>query len=108
MMPAAPIIMFLGDAKYSFALTATLVLELETKCGAIGALANRIFSRNFGQSDLHEVIRLALIGGGTSSKRAAEIIAAYVADRPLVETYPIAANIIERVWFGAPHEVANG
>jgi hypothetical protein len=49
-----------------------------------------------------------LIGGSTNPKRAAELIAAYVADRPLAETYPLANKILERRWFGAPHEAVNG
>jgi hypothetical protein len=100
---------YFGDAEYKFRITPPLVLELEAKCGAgIGAICHRVFHRQFAQSDITETIRLALIGGGTAPKRAAELIASYAADRPLSETYPLAAKILEKLWFGNPHETPNG
>lgn len=94
-----------ADGEYTFALTPALITELETKCGAgIGTICHRVFNRQFAQADITETIRLSLIGGGTDPKRAASLIAAYVADRPLSETYPIAAKTLERVWFGEPHQ----
>lgn len=95
---------FLGDQEYALKLTPELVRELETKCGPIGALCNRVFARAFTQADLAETIRLALVGGGTSPKRAHELIAAYVDGRPLIETYELAAKILERTLFGNPNE----
>ena len=104
-----PLAQFFGDAEHTFQLTAPLIQELEKSCGAgIGALSHRVFARQFTQADITETIRLALIGGGTTPKRAAELIAAYAADRPISETHPLAAKILERVWFGAPHEASNG
>ncbi len=100
---------FFGDGDYSFRITPALALELEAKCGAgIGSICNRVFHRQFTQADIVETIRLGLIGGGTAPKRAAELIAAYAADRPLSETYPLAVKILEKLWFGNPHETANG
>jgi hypothetical protein len=97
---------FFGDAEYTFCITPALVVELESKCGAIGALCSRMFARHFAQADITETIRLALIGGGTAPKRVAELIASYAADRPLAETYPLAVKILEKLWFGNPDEVA--
>ncbi|MDA9453073.1 hypothetical protein XI00_02005 [Bradyrhizobium sp. CCBAU 21359] len=94
---------FFGDGEHTFKLTSAAVRELEAKCGPVGALSNRVFSRNFAQADLCETIRLALIGGGTAPKRAHELIAAYVDGRPLIETYELAAKILERALFGTPH-----
>ena len=99
---------FFGDGEYEFKLTPEMIRELEKKCGAIGALCNRVFARNFAQADINETIRFALIGGGTAPKRAAELIAAYAEGRPLVETYELAAKILERALFGNPHETNNG
>lgn len=100
---------FFGDAEYSFRLTASLIIELEAKCGAgVYAICQRVFHRQCSQADIAETIRLGLIGGGTAPKRAADLIAAYVADRPFSETYPLAAKILEKLWFGNPHEAANG
>lgn len=62
---AAPHTAFFGDAEYAFRLSPALIIELEHKTGAgIGALCTRIFNRQFTQSDIHETIRLSLIGGG--------------------------------------------
>ncbi|MBB4373305.1 hypothetical protein GGD63_006127 [Bradyrhizobium sp. cir1] len=95
---------FFGDQEYKFDLAPSQIRELEAKCGPIGAISNRVFSRNFAQADVNETIRLALIGGGTAPKRATELIAAYAEGRPLIETYELAARILERVMFGNPNE----
>jgi hypothetical protein len=98
---------FFGDAEYDFRLTPSLVIELETKIGAgIGALCSRVFAKQFAQSDIHETIRLALIGGGTAPESAASLIASYAVDRPLSETYPLAVAILEDRWFGQPNQEA--
>ena len=109
MMPA-PHTAFFGDAEYPFRLTPALIIELEHKTGAgIGALCARLFNRQFAQADIHETIRLSLIGGGLKPERAATLIASYAVDRPLSETYPIAVAILENVWFGQPnHEAVDG
>ncbi|MFK4523704.1 hypothetical protein ABIF90_001685 [Bradyrhizobium japonicum] len=94
---------FFGDGEHAFKLTPGQIAELETKCGSgIGMIANRLFSRNFAQADVTETIRLALIGGGTTPKRAHELIVAYVDGRALIETYELAAKILERTLFGNP------
>jgi hypothetical protein len=96
---------FFGDQKYTFKLTPELIRELESKCGAgIGLIAGRVFARQFSQAEITETLRLALIGGGTAPKRAAELIAAYAEGRPLIETYEIAAKVLEKTLFGNPHE----
>jgi hypothetical protein len=102
----SPYAAFFGDAEYAFRLTQPQITELEAKCGAgIGLICTRVFHRQFSQADIAETIRLALIGGGLDPKRAAALVVAYVAVRPLSETYPIASKILERVYFGPPpHE----
>jgi len=101
---------FFGDADYDFRVTPNLVIELEHKTGVgIGALCSRVFAKQFAQSDIHETIRLALIGGGTAPERAALLIASYAVDRPLSDTYPLAVAILDDLWFGQPnHEARNG
>lgn len=102
---SAPHRTFFGDAEQDFRLTTPLMLELERSTGVgIGALCNRIFNREFAYADLTEIIRLALIGGGTAPKRATELVATYAAGRPLSEVYPLAAAIAEHVWFGSHEE----
>ncbi|MEY9185316.1 hypothetical protein ABIG06_006816 [Bradyrhizobium sp. USDA 326] len=99
---------FFGDGEHTFKLTPALIRELETRCGSgVGMISNRLFSRNFAQTDISETIRLALIGGGTTPKRAHELIVAYVDGRPLAETYELAAKILERTLFGTPHGESN-
>lgn len=94
---------FFGDGEHAFKLTPAMIGELETKCGSgIGMIANRLFSRNFAQADVTETIRLALIGGGTTPRRAHELIVAYVEGRPLTEPYELAAKILDRTLFGNP------
>ena len=98
-----------GDGEHDFRLTGPMILELERKCGSgIAALCTRLFNRSFSDTDLHETLRCALIGGGTDPKRAGELIATYSVGRPYSETYPIAEAIAELVWFGNPNESANG
>lgn len=95
---------FFGDAEYSFRLTPKLITELEKNTGmGFGLLCNRVFARQFAMSDLSEVIRLALCGGGMAPQRAAELVATYVADRPISEVYPLAEAILEARYFGVPH-----
>lgn len=90
-----------GDAEYDFRLTFPLLKELEKSTGLPSlALFTRIFNRESSIADLKEVIRLALIGGGTHPARAAELVAAYAVDRPLIEIWPLAVAIAEATWFG--------
>lgn len=92
---------FFGDAEYDFTLTFVLLKELEKSTGLPSlALFTRIFNRESSIADLTEVIRLALIGGGAHPARAAELVAAYAADRPFAENYPLAFDIAQATWFG--------
>ena len=100
-----PLTAFFGDGEHLFVLTAPLVVELEGKAGAgIGVIASRVFAKHMSQMDLQETIRLAAIGGGMAPKRAAEMVAAYVADQPLIASWPLASKILEHLWFGEPHQ----
>jgi hypothetical protein len=92
---------YFGDAEYDFRLTLPTLQELERSTGlGIAAICDRIFQKQFAHADLTQTIRLALIGGGTAPKRAAELVAAYATDRPLSEIYPLAFAIAETTWFG--------
>jgi hypothetical protein len=92
---------FFGDAEREFILTPPLILELERKTGVgVGGLSKRLFAGDFRYSEIMEVIRLGLIGGGEQPKRAAELVDAYAASRPLAETFPLAVSILETAFFG--------
>lgn len=96
---------FFGDAEYDFRLALPTITELERSTGlGIAAICDRIFHKQFAHTDLTETIRLALIGGGTAPKRAAELVATYATDRPLSEIYPLAFAIAEATWFGTEKE----
>lgn len=96
---------YFGDGDYAFRLTYPMLKELEQKAGiAAPALFTRVFNRVCAVSDLHELIRCALIGGGMAPKRAAELIAAYAVDRPLIEIQPLAERIATVAYFGVPNE----
>ena len=72
-----------------------MAIELEKRVGtSIGLLFQRLRSQAFYFSDGPEIIRLALIGGGTSPKDAAEIVETWVRKRPVLETLPIAFDIM--------------
>lgn len=102
-----PVEIFFGDGDHKFALNAAQIKELQIQCNAtIGTICSRVFTRQFSQSDIAETIRLALCGAGEHPKRAADLVALYVTDRPLIETYPIVAAILDGLWFGEPHEKA--
>lgn len=96
---------FFGDGEKAFALPFPLLKELESKTGtSIGVLIQHLRHMQFSATELSETIRLALIGGGTDPKTAADLVAVYVEKRPLAETLPIAFGIVETVWFGSPTE----
>ena len=94
---------FFGDAEHRFALTDPMVAELErlTECG-VGALYSRIVKQAFKASDLAQIIRLGLIGGGMAPERAAQMVQTYATDRPLGETFPLALDVLDARWFGTP------
>jgi len=94
---------FLGDAERAFRLTPELIPELERLTGAgIGSLCRRVFAGEFRFVDVTETIRLGLIGGGEKPEEAAALVKAYVAPRPLDESYPTAVAVLEALWFGRP------
>lgn len=94
---------FFGEGDCSFALTPDLILELERKTGAgIGSLCLRFPEGNFRHAELVEIIRLALIGGGTTPQEAAAMADTYAAKRPLNESFPIAVAVLQAVWNGTP------
>lgn len=93
---------FFGDAERDFALL-PLIEELERKTGTgFLALANRILARECKYGDLCEIIRLGLIGGGTSPEEAQALLKAYVYPRPVEEALLVAINVVAAAYFGTP------
>lgn len=92
---------FFGDGEKTFALPAEQILELERKTGTgIGAIYSRTMTGQFQFGEIMEVIRLGLIGGGTSPKEAQALVDAYARPTPIIEAYQLAADILEARWSG--------
>jgi len=92
---------FFGDKDHAFALPRHLIVELErlTNTG-IGTLCLRIPEGHFRHAELIEVIRLALIGGGTSPQEAAALVETYAVNRPLAEPFALASAILAALYLG--------
>lgn len=96
---------------YKFALKLKQLDELQRVCGGpgvgdLGAIVERVFTGRAAIRDIHETIRLGLIGGGTEDVRAAQLVATYVDGKPLAEPdnpsapLAVAKSILGAVWFG--------
>jgi hypothetical protein len=94
-------VIFFGDQERTFKLTPNMIVELERLTGVgIGMLSKRVFSGQYAYRDLIEVIRLALIGGGTEPKRAQELVETYCHDRPISEFALIAVSTLSTLMLG--------
>ena len=94
---------FFGDATYTFALTDSMIEELQHKTGVgIGALYQRVIASQFRVADINEVIRLGLIGGGTAPVEAQRLVDTYAKDRPFAESFPLALDVLDARWSGTP------
>lgn len=93
---------FFGDGEKVFAFpTLEIIKELETATGyAVGALHRRFATETFGLSDIEQVIRLGLIGGGTAPAEAARLVAFYLVGRPLRENIDLASDVISALFYG--------
>ena len=93
---------FFGDGPHLFQLTGPMCAELEKKTGAgIGELHSRIANRLFRHADLFEIVRCALIGGGTSPAEADHLVKVYAEGRPLAEPLSLALAIMLATFHGA-------
>jgi hypothetical protein len=80
-----------------------MLIEIERLTGqGIGAIYQRAVAMAFSASDLVEIIRLGLIGGGMAPQQAMQITDTYARNRPLAETYPLALDILDARWNGTP------
>lgn len=96
---------FFGDGEHTFALTDDMVAELERLADlGIGALYLRAANMQFKLGDLIEVIRLGLIGGGTTPERAAQLVDTYARNQPIDDLYPLALDVLDARWGGAGSE----
>jgi hypothetical protein len=100
---------FFGDGEKTFAFpNRELIEELEAKTGhGIGALFRRFSTRTYSLSDVLEVIRLGLIGGGTTPAEAARLVNVYCIARPQAEVFAVADGVISALFFGAAEDSAD-
>lgn len=92
---------FFGDGEKTFALNIEQVRELERKAGVgFGIIVQRAFMAQSSLDEVIDVIRLGLVGGGTSPKDAQALVDAYGTPTPWVERYALATDIIDAVWNG--------
>lgn len=92
---------FFGDGEKTFALPSEQIIELERKTGTgIGTIYSRVMTGQFQFGDIIEVIRLGLIGGGTSPKEAQALVDAYARPTPIIEAFQLGADILEARWTG--------
>lgn len=94
---------FFGDGQKVFAFpTRELIEELQHKTGQpIGALFRRFRESNYSLSDVLQVIRIGLIGGGTTPAEADRLVNNYTSKRPLVEIFDVADGAITALFLGA-------
>ena len=100
---------FFGDREHAFTLTDPMLAELERISGlGVGALYFQLVNLAYPAEVLREIIRLGLIGAGTSPEEAKRLCDTYAANRPLAETFPLAFEIMESRWNGkaAPEPTA--
>lgn len=95
-----------GDGQYSFRLVFGGWKEIHEKCGVGPAeMLDRLVNRKWLANDLYEIVRLALIGGGMSAVDAMKKATDYVKERPLMESVPIAIEIVSVSLMGPVGEV---
>ncbi|MBL4927995.1 gene transfer agent family protein [Fuscibacter oryzae] len=98
---------FFGDRERTFILTDPMLAELEKLTGlGVGALYLQLVGMAYPAEALREIIRLGLIGAGTTPEDAKRLCDAYASNRPLVETFPLAFEIMEARWNGKAEQVA--
>lgn len=93
---------FFGDGEKLFAFPSReLIEELERKTGqGVGALFRRFRQSDYSFSDVTEIIRLGLIGGGAAPAEADRLVSVYAIGRPLAEVFDVADGVITALFFG--------
>jgi hypothetical protein len=94
-----------GDNTYTFRVTVTGAIELESKCDApFATVYKRLMSGDWKITDIRETIRLGLIGGGMKPAEALVLVRRYVDERPLAENILTAQAVLGGLMFGFAEE----
>lgn len=93
-----------GDGEHTFALPWKQLVELEEAINGSGfrLLNDMINRRHVATKPMREIVRLGLIGGGMPPVQALKLVERYVEDRPLMESFDLACQILEAGYFGSP------
>ncbi|MFG1238005.1 gene transfer agent family protein [Xanthobacter autotrophicus DSM 597] len=92
----ARVVLPFGDGDQTFRLALAQLLELQEKTNAGPMdLFMRLRGTSWRVEDIHETLRLGLIGGGMSAPDALRLVQRYAYPaRPLLECVPIAAMVV--------------
>lgn len=87
--------MAFGDGDHLFRLPLKQIAELQEKCKAgIGTIYRRIVTGEYYAEDLHETLRLGLIGGGMDATQARVLIERYVDPMPKASLWVHAVAVL--------------
>lgn len=90
-----------ADGTYKFALTWSLAGEWEKTNGSLYAtLLQTSRTGVVGLNDARELVRLGLIGGGTTPKEALRLVRTYVEERPAAENFELVVRIMDAFFHG--------
>ena len=106
-MPETSIVRFLGDQVRRLQLTPPMLVELQRTTGmGILALYGSVIGRTARHHDLTEIVRSALIGGGTDPEEALALVKAYAEPAPILWTLRLVLEILDAAFEGVPEEPA--
>lgn len=87
--------MAFGDGDYVFRLPLKQLGELQEKCGAgLGTIYRRLMTGEYYAEDIHETVRLGLIGGGMDATKARVLMERYFDDIPVMDRLDVAKVVI--------------
>lgn len=92
---------FLGDQVRRLQLTKSMIDELERTTGmGILALYSGVLHRTARHRDLTEIVRCALIGGGTAPQEADTLVRIYIDGAPILPTLALVLEILDAAFEG--------
>jgi len=92
-----------ADGTYVFRLAWGQLVELQEQCDAGPyIILQRLMAGAWRVQDISQVIRLGLIGGGSTPEKALQLTRDYVEGRPPFETLAIAQGVLGVALQGAP------
>lgn len=102
---ASILLNFLDGEDYNFRLAWGQIIKLqEVRNAGPFMVYARLHGTEWLVEDVREVIRLGFIGGGMDEKKAKAMVIEYVENRPLIQSLPIAQQIMKTAIVGPPDE----